>query len=63
MDISKHILENIWKLKLNQMAIQELKNKIFEIKIRIFRRKVSIKLKTGKYKFPNSDIFFFNGKK
>lgn len=63
MDISKHILENIWKLKLNQMAIQELKTKISEIKIRIFRRKVSIKLKTGKYKFPNSDRFFFNGKK
>lgn len=62
MDISKHILENIWKLKLNQMAIQELKTKISEIKIRIFRRKVSIKLKTGKYKLPNSD-FFFNGKK
>lgn len=59
MDISKHILENIWKLKLNQMAIQELKTKISEIKIRIFRRKVSIKLKTGKYKLPNSDRFFF----
>ena len=59
MDISKHILENIWKLKLNQMAIQELKTKISEIKMRIFRRKVSIKLKTGKYKLPNSDRFFF----
>lgn len=59
MDISKHILENIWKLKLNQMAIQELKTKISEIKIRIFRRKLSIKLKTGKYKLPNSDRFFF----
>lgn len=34
-----------------------------EIKIRIFRRKVSMKLKTGKYKFPNSDTDFFNGKK
>ena len=41
------------------MAIQELKTKISEIKIRIFRRKVSIKLKTGKYKLPNSDRFFF----
>lgn len=41
------------------MAIQELKNKISEIKIRIFRRKVSMKLKTGKYKFPNSDTDFF----
>ena len=41
------------------MAIQELKTKISEIKIRIFRRKVSVKLKTGKYKFSNSDTDFF----
>lgn len=41
------------------MAIQELKTKISEIKIRIFRRKVSVKQKTGKYKFPNSGTDFF----
>lgn len=49
--------------KIEPNANQELKTKISEIKIRIFRRKVSVKLKTGKYKFPNSDTDFFNGKK
>lgn len=44
MDISKHISGKYMETALNQMAIQELKNKIFEIKEAIFRRKVSIKL-------------------